>query len=72
MRLYKHKKITWASIPDNYIIARDKKKWLTCHIISIITENKLQAHHKTHLHTVNVYNTWPSDPIKEINEYVEK
>ena len=27
--------------------------------MSIIAENKLHAHHKTHLHTMKVYNTWP-------------
>ena len=27
--------------------------------ISIIAKNKPYAHHKTHLHTVNVYNTRP-------------
>ena len=35
------------------------KKWFTWHIISIIAENKSHAHHKTHLHTMTVYNTRP-------------
>ena len=29
----------------------------TWRVISIIAENKPHAHHKTHLHTVKVYNT---------------
>ena len=29
----------------------------TWRVISIIAENKLHAHHKTHLHTMKVYNT---------------
>ena len=44
----------------NYIIARDKKKWFTWRVISIIAENKPHAHHKSHLHTMKVYNTRPS------------
>ena len=32
------------------------RKW---RVILIIAENKLHAHHKTHLHTVKVYNTRP-------------
>ena len=28
-------------------------------VISIIAENKPHAHHKTHLHTMKVYNTRP-------------
>ena len=28
----------------------------TWHVISIIAENKPDAHHKTHLHTMKVYN----------------
>ena len=31
----------------------------TWHIISLIAENKPHAHHKTLLHTINVYNTCP-------------
>ena len=32
-----------------YIIARDKKRDEDMRVISIITKNKLHAHHKTHL-----------------------
>ena len=42
-----------TSLPEN-------KKWFTWHVISIIAENKPHAHHKTHLHTMKVYNTRPS------------
>ena len=31
----------------------------TLRVISIIAENKPHAHHKTHLHTMKVYNTRP-------------
>ena len=48
-----------ASIREKYdIIARGKKNVMrTWRVISIIAENKLHAHHKTHLHTMKVYNT---------------
>ena len=36
------------------------KKLFTLRIISIIAENKLHAHHKSHLHIMKVYNTQPS------------
>ena len=29
----------------------------TWRVISIVAENKSHAHHKTHLHTMKVYNT---------------
>ena len=31
----------------------------TWHVISIIAKNNPHAHHKTHLHTKKIYNTWP-------------
>ena len=46
----------------------DRDSWCTWSVISIITENKLHAHHKTYLHTVKVYNTWPvtlDQPVPE-------
>ena len=42
-----------ASLPE--IKKRDENMG----IISIIAENKPYAHHKTHLHTIKVYNTRP-------------
>ena len=42
----------------NYNIARDQRSVL--HGISIIAENKPHANHKTHMHTMKVYNTRPS------------
>ena len=36
------------------------KKWFTWYVISIIAENQPHSHHKTHLHTIKVYNTRPS------------
>ena len=35
------------------------KTWWTWRVISIIAENKPLAHHKTHLHTMKVYNARP-------------
>ena len=35
------------------------KTWWTWRVISINAENKPHAHHKTHLHTMKVYNTRP-------------
>ena len=42
-----------ASLPEIKNVMR------TWGIISIIAENKPYAHHKTHLHTIKVYNTRP-------------
>ena len=49
-----------ASIPEKLHHWRRSKKWFTWHVISIIAENKPHAHHKSHLHTMKVYNTRPS------------
>ena len=35
------------------------KNWFAWHVISIVAENKWHAQHKTHLHTMKVYNTRP-------------
>ena len=56
--VYKYMKIQGPRFQRNYIIARDQKSdFNTWHIISIIAENKSYAHNKTHLHTVEAYNT---------------
>jgi len=57
IRVYKYTKIQGPNLQRNYIITGDKTKLFTWHVISIIAENKSHAHHKTHLHTVKVYNT---------------
>ena len=59
-RVYKYTKNSRASIPEKLHHCQGSKKWFTWHVISIIAGNKSQAHHKTHLHRVKVYNTWPS------------
>ena len=59
-RMYKYTKIQGPQFQRNYIkCCQISKKWLTWHVISIIAENKLHAHHKTHLHTMKVYNPRP-------------
>ena len=61
IRVYKYRKIQGPRFQKNYIVARDKK--IDLHgtsIISIIVENKSHANHKSHLHTMKVYNTRPS------------
>ena len=50
------REITW--LPD--ISGQISKTWFKWYVISIIAENKSHAHYKTHLHTVKVYNTRPS------------
>ena len=49
-----------ASIPEKLHHCQRSKKWFTWHVISIIAENKPHGHHKSHLHTMKVYNTRPS------------
>ena len=39
----------------------------TWHVISIIVENKPQAHQKVHLHTIKVYNTRPESLLIKIS-----
>ena len=46
-----------GSIPNKLHHCQISKKWCTCHIFSVIAENKSHAP-TTHLHTVKVYN-WP-------------
>ena len=58
MRMYKYTKIQGPQFQRNIHHFQISKKWFTWHVISI-PENKSHAHHKTHLHTVKVYNTWP-------------
>ena len=50
-------KIQGPRFQRNYIIAKDQKNEFTWHVISIIAENKPHANHKSHLHTMKVYNT---------------
>ena len=57
MRVCKYTKIQGPRFQRNYIIPRDQKNEFTWHVTSIIAENKLHAHHNSHLHTMNVYNT---------------
>ena len=49
-----------ASTPEKLHHCQRSKRWFTWDVISIITENKPHAHHKTHLHAMKVYNTQPS------------
>ena len=60
IRVYKYTKIQEPRFQRNYIIASEIEKVIYMDVISIIAENKSHAHHKTHLHTVKVYNTRPS------------
>ena len=48
-----------ASIREKRHHCQRAKTWWTWRVISIIAENKPLAHHKTHLHTMKVYNTEP-------------
>ena len=61
-RVLKYRKIQGPRFHRNCMMKKSDKciKWLTWHITSIIAENKSHAHHDAHLHTVKVYNTWPS------------
>ena len=48
-----------VSIPEKLHHCQRSNKWFTWHVILIIAESKTHAHHKTHLHTMKVYNTPP-------------
>ena len=48
-----------ASIREKRHHYQRAKTWWTWRVISVIAENKPLAHHKTHLHTMKVYNTQP-------------
>jgi len=52
-RVYSYTKIRGPRFERNYVVMG------TWHVISIIAENKPHVHHKTHLHTIKVYNTRP-------------
>ena len=59
MRVWIHEN-SRASISEKLHHCQRSKKWFTWHIISIITEIKPHAYHKTHLHAMKVCNTRPS------------
>ena len=52
--VYKYRKIKYREITS----LQRPETWWTWRVISIITKNKPRAHHKAHLRTIKVYNTW--------------
>ena len=50
---------SWKSIWEKLHHCQGPKTWWTWGVISIIGTNKLHALHKTHLHTMKVYNIRP-------------
>ena len=56
-RVYNYAKIQGPRFERNYIIVRDQKREKGRRVISIITENKPHAHHKTYQQTMKVFNT---------------
>ena len=59
IRVYKYTKNSRALIPEKLHHCQRSKKGFSWHVISIITKNRPHAHHKSHLHTMKVYNTQP-------------
>ena len=57
--MYKYTKNSRALIPEKLHHCQRSKKGFSWHVISIITKNRPHAHHKSHLHTMKVYNTQP-------------
>ena len=56
-----------ASIREKIHHCQRAKTWWKWRIISIITELKPHAPHKTHLHTIKVYNTRPFSLTIEVS-----
>ena len=65
-------KIQGPRFERNYIIARDKNVMKTWCVISNIAENKLDAHHETHLHTIKAVQTHTLTQTRKVRRQGER